>query len=143
MHHHLRSMAYFLIGLLALSSGEWNVVHGFTAPIIRGTASATAIDTSPIPPKTKSVDATTNIIKTALYFSPRIALTPSTTISGPTNTAVVLLAEPTDNGDGNNNIMDANEIIARRIIVVGDVDGGYYRSCVKNEVSNLTFSLLI
>ena len=139
MHHHLRSMAYFLIGLLALSSGEWNVVHGFTAPIIRGTASATAIGTSPIPPTTKSIDTTTNIIRTAFYFSPRVVLTPSTTTTV-TNTAVVLLAEPTDNGDGNNNIMDANEIIARRIIVVGDVDGGYYRSCVKNEVSNLTFS---
>ena len=29
---------------------------------------------------------------------------------------------------------DPNEIIARKIIVCGDVDGGYYRSCVKNEV---------
>ena len=29
---------------------------------------------------------------------------------------------------------DPSEVIARRIIVVGDVDGGYYRSCVKNEV---------
>eukprot|EP00986_Skeletonema_menzelii_P014835 scaffold10375_cov123-Skeletonema_menzelii.AAC.7 len=28
---------------------------------------------------------------------------------------------------------DPNEIIARKIIVCGDVDGGYYRSCVKNE----------
>ena len=141
MHHHLRSMAYLLIGILALSSGEWNVVHGFTAPIIR--ASATAIDISPIPPTTKSIDATTNIVKTTLYFSPRIVLTPSTTTTGPTNTAVVLQAEPTDNNGDSTNNMDANEIIARRIIVVGDVDGGYYRSCVKNEVSNFTFSLLI
>jgi len=30
---------------------------------------------------------------------------------------------------------DPNEVIARRIIVLGDVDGGYYRSCVKNEAS--------
>ena len=30
---------------------------------------------------------------------------------------------------------DADEIIARKIVVCGDVDGGYYRSCVKNEVS--------
>ena len=30
---------------------------------------------------------------------------------------------------------DPNEIIARRIIVKGDVQGGYYRSCVNNEVS--------
>jgi hypothetical protein len=28
-----------------------------------------------------------------------------------------------------------NEIIARKIIVEGDVQGGYYRSCVLNEVS--------
>ena len=30
---------------------------------------------------------------------------------------------------------DPGEIIAKRIVVTGDVDGGYYRSCVKNEVS--------
>jgi len=29
---------------------------------------------------------------------------------------------------------DPSDIIARKIIVCGDVDGGYYRSCVKNEV---------
>jgi predicted deacetylase len=29
---------------------------------------------------------------------------------------------------------DPKEIIARRIIVEGDVEGGYYRSCVRNEV---------
>mmetsp|Transcript_9949 Transcript_9949/g.24824 ORF Transcript_9949/g.24824 Transcript_9949/m.24824 type:complete len:151 (-) Transcript_9949:263-715(-) len=28
---------------------------------------------------------------------------------------------------------DPNDIIARRIIVTGDVQGGYYRSCVRNE----------
>ena len=28
---------------------------------------------------------------------------------------------------------DPNEIIARRIIVEGDVQGGYYRSCMRNE----------
>ena len=27
-----------------------------------------------------------------------------------------------------------SEVIARRIIVTGDVQGGYYRSCVLNEV---------
>ena len=29
---------------------------------------------------------------------------------------------------------DPDEIVARRIIVKGDVQGGYYRSCVLNEV---------
>jgi hypothetical protein len=29
---------------------------------------------------------------------------------------------------------DPNEIVARRIIVKGDVQGGYYRACVLNEV---------
>ena len=29
---------------------------------------------------------------------------------------------------------DPNDLIARRLFVVGDVSGGYYRSCVKNEV---------
>mmetsp|Transcript_26876 Transcript_26876/g.50320 ORF Transcript_26876/g.50320 Transcript_26876/m.50320 type:complete len:173 (-) Transcript_26876:160-678(-) len=28
---------------------------------------------------------------------------------------------------------DPNEIVARRIVVTGDVQGGYYRSCVLNE----------
>ena len=30
---------------------------------------------------------------------------------------------------------DPNEIVARRITVKGDVQGGYYRACVNNEVS--------
>lgn len=29
---------------------------------------------------------------------------------------------------------DSGEIVARRIVVKGDVQGGYYRSCVLNEV---------
>lgn len=29
------------------------------------------------------------------------------------------------------------DIVAKRITVKGDVQGGYYRSCVKNEVSDL------
>jgi hypothetical protein len=31
---------------------------------------------------------------------------------------------------------DSSEIIAKRIVVSGDVQGGYYRSCVRNEVRN-------
>ena len=30
---------------------------------------------------------------------------------------------------------DEPDIVAKRIIVTGDVQGGYYRSCVLNEVS--------
>ena len=33
---------------------------------------------------------------------------------------------------------DPNEIVARRITVKGDVQGGYYRACVNNEVSTKT-----
>jgi hypothetical protein len=29
---------------------------------------------------------------------------------------------------------DANEVVAARIKIEGDVQGGYYRACVKNEV---------
>jgi len=29
---------------------------------------------------------------------------------------------------------DPSEVVAKRITVKGDVQGGYYRSCVKNEV---------
>ena len=35
-------------------------------------------------------------------------------------------------GEQNND--DLNEIIAARLIVEGDVNGGYYRSCLRNEV---------
>eukprot|EP01082_Thalassiosira_pseudonana_P012337 g11057.t1 g11057 contig48:52043-53138(+) len=38
-------------------------------------------------------------------------------------------ASSNDDGEG----ADPNETIARRIVVTGDVAGGYYRSCVKNE----------
>jgi len=31
---------------------------------------------------------------------------------------------------------DSSELVARRIVVKGDVQGGYYRSCVLNEVSS-------
>ncbi|KAL3775173.1 hypothetical protein HJC23_005762 [Cyclotella cryptica] len=34
--------------------------------------------------------------------------------------------------------LDPNEAIARRIVVTGDVCGGYYRSCVTNEVTSTT-----
>ena len=30
-------------------------------------------------------------------------------------------------------VADKDEIVARRIIVTGDVQGGYYRACVNNE----------
>lgn len=39
---------------------------------------------------------------------------------------------------------DPSELVARKIIVVGDVQGGYYRSCVKNEVRVLlTFKMSV
>lgn len=42
-------------------------------------------------------------------------------------------ASSNDAGEG----ADPNETIARRIVVTGDVAGGYYRSCVKNEVCSV------
>jgi len=30
---------------------------------------------------------------------------------------------------------DPNEVVARRILITGDVNGGYFRTCVKNEAS--------
>lgn len=44
-----------------------------------------------------------------------------------------LYAETTTKA-GNVGLEDADEVVARRIIVKGDVQGGYYRSCVLNEV---------
>lgn len=37
----------------------------------------------------------------------------------------------------------SSEIVARRIIVKGDVQGGYYRSCVLNEVRGLSVPTVI
>ena len=37
--------------------------------------------------------------------------------------------------------VDNNEIVGRRILVKGDVNGGYYRSCVLNEVSSALFKM--
>ena len=45
--------------------------------------------------------------------------------------------------DSNAAAVDPNEIVARRIVVTGDVDGGYYRSCVKNEVRYILFFLVL
>jgi hypothetical protein len=38
------------------------------------------------------------------------------------------------NGKAETTAVDPNETVARRIVVKGDVQGGYYRSCVLNEV---------
>ncbi len=140
-HQHLRSIASLLIGLF-LSGGENVVVHGFTAPNIRGTATAVGTCQSfcPLHSSTarQSLDANikTPSLKFLHRFSPRILPSSATTA---TYSIVTLQGEPTNNVDNDSSNNDANEIIARRIIVVGDVDGGYYRSCVKNEVSFCAF----
>ncbi|KAL3760038.1 hypothetical protein ACHAWU_006586 [Discostella pseudostelligera] len=130
-HQQLLSIVSLFISLLAFLSGGGHIVHGFTTPV-RGTV--TVVGTSPIPHRTaKSLDTNnyrTPLLK-ALHLLPPRVITPSS-VSIPTTTTG-LQAEPTSDGDNSNN--DANELIARRIIVVGDVDGGYYRSCVKNEAS--------
>jgi hypothetical protein len=41
----------------------------------------------------------------------------------------VVLALSSDAAGG-----DPSEIVAKRITVKGDVQGGYYRACVRNEV---------
>lgn len=38
---------------------------------------------------------------------------------------------------------DDNELVARRIVLTGDVQGGYYRSCVLNEVGATNLSDLM
>jgi acylphosphatase len=48
-------------------------------------------------------------------------------------TTIAAAAHPEE--DHTNNDNGTQEIIARRIIVKGDVQGGYYRSCVLNEVN--------
>jgi hypothetical protein len=47
-----------------------------------------------------------------------------------TNTMAPLRESAAGGGGGG----DPSDIIAKKIIVTGDVDGGYFRSCVKNEV---------
>jgi hypothetical protein len=59
--------------------------------------------------------------------------TPPTLTSRPTAAAWTRYAS--SEGDAGQHQDDAvNDMIARRIIVTGDVQGGYYRSCVLNEV---------
>lgn len=47
-----------------------------------------------------------------------------------TSTNMAPLRESAAGGGGG----DPSDIIAKKITVTGDVDGGYFRSCVKNEV---------
>ena len=49
------------------------------------------------------------------------------------------LYESMVNGEDEDDTTTKNEIVARRIIVQGDVQGGYYRSCVLNEVCSMQF----
>ena len=48
-----------------------------------------------------------------------------------TNTMAPLRESAAGGGGGGG---DPSDIIAKKITVTGDVDGGYFRSCVKNEV---------
>ena len=44
------------------------------------------------------------------------------------HSTIVLFAE----GGGDSN--DSNQVVGKRIIVKGDVNGGYVRTCIQNEV---------
>ena len=50
----------------------------------------------------------------------------------PTQTRTALFAA--NGGEAEGGARDPSETVARRIIVKGAVQGGYYRSCVLNEV---------
>jgi hypothetical protein len=61
------------------------------------------------------------------------AMVPTTpTMTGSVPRSLVVVSEA--NGDEH----DASEVIARRITLKGAVQGGYYRSCVLNEVRYVT-----
>ena len=62
------------------------------------------------------------------FVSPRY---PSSSLSSQQQQQVFNFRVSAESGTGET---DPKEIIARRIIVEGDVEGGYYRSCVRNEV---------
>jgi acylphosphatase len=51
----------------------------------------------------------------------------------PTTTQLQTQSSLASNDSENHNESISNEIVARRVIVQGDVQGGYYRSCVLNE----------
>jgi len=63
------------------------------------------------------------------FVSPRY---PSSSLSSQQQQQVFDFRVSAESGTGET---DPKEIIARRIIVEGDVEGGYYRSCVRNEAS--------
>ena len=84
-------------------------------------------------PRPRSVSMLTSAdghCTTAKFFTPT---TSAMTIATPKLTRPSITALHAEGDDGG--AADPGDIIARKIIVVGDVDGGYYRSCVKNEVS--------
>ena len=51
------------------------------------------------------------------------------------HSTIVLFAE----GGGDSN--DSNQVVGKRIIVKGDVNGGYVRTCIQNEVRFIIYLL--
>jgi len=76
-------------------------------------------------PKSSSSIVTSVLLLLVLFYSTTVNAFVSPRNLSQRSFGTHIAAESSDNSP--------DDIIARRIIVEGDVEGGYYRSCVRNE----------
>ena len=69
---------------------------------------------------------------TVTSFAPSTLTTTTTATAATTTTALNLARKPKSAEE----IAKGAEIIGKRIILKGDVNGGYVRTCIQNEVSS-------
>ena len=133
---HRRPIIAALSSLLVGLSSQLGGAHGFATPTTNAASwtagrSNVVVDDS----RTTTIATMTTIACKCLAHPRAVVVVPTmmTTIKKTTTTALRGARGGLDYYAAAG--IDPNELIARRIVVVGDVDGGYYRSCVKNEVS--------
>jgi hypothetical protein len=147
---HRRPIIAALSLLVGLSSHQLEVAFGFSiapgSPRRGTTAAAAAVVDHPV-----SWTRLSSSLSLPVVVPPQIPITAtkSTTMKWTSRTASFATVRPRNThrvttmtlsgARGGDDYyaaagIDPSEIIARRIVVTGDVDGGYYRSCVKNEV---------
>jgi hypothetical protein len=82
------------------------------------------------------------VLSGAQAFAPSPAFSVAATSTGARAVSTLSFASTSsDTSSFDQNVSD--DVVARRIVVKGAVQGGYYRSCVRNEVSSLTSYLSI
>jgi hypothetical protein len=135
---HRRPIIAALSSLLVGLSSPLGGAHGFATPTTNA-ASWTAGRSNVVVDDSRTTTTTTTTIACKCLAHPRaVVVVPAMMTTMKTTTTALRGARGGLDYYAAAGI-DPNELIARRIVVVGDVDGGYYRSCVKNEVSRSFF----